>query len=310
MTAIETSTLVTSTVQIGDLVHPLTSTPAELATHYREQIGRVCEISSTVEDGMPSYVGIQFESHFPADEARRLGVAQSSHYVFTGWATITPKVGDRVRATRPQSGARAEWWVVANGRTGVVTGIDGEAITMRFDVPFTTNIDGLTEEWTSAGVATVAVIEQAEVSNMESNPIGLPLSIEARDSAARGLYARLCEVVNEIAEEQEFCGQFEDWCEDIGIESTRRRERTFTVYVDLEYEISSDTIATFLRREFGGDHDDVDASDVTVTSSVSMSMTLTGEDPGECDSYEVDNALDNAGYRNYSSYEITSYDED
>lgn len=227
----------------------------------------------------------------------------ASEWYLAEWTPL-PEVGTRVTVTAVNQGAAPEYREWAVGREATFHSVERGGLFVKFDtLPafMTPRVDEhvLVEAFTWGGDAVVAepVVEAAPVK-----------SVAERDRDARRAYDRMVEAVNDMAVEQEWCGQFEEWAERHDVPVTRSCSKDYSLTIDLTYEIDADTIATLFAESTRGNHDDVNADCATVVSTVYVSVT-TDEDPSDMDSYEVESALHDAGYENWSEWEITTWDE-
>jgi hypothetical protein len=228
----------------------------------------------------------------------------SSEWYLSEWTPL-PEFGTRVTVTAVNEGASPEYREWAVGREGTFHSVERGQLFVKFDsLPafMTPRVDEhvLVEAftWETGGAAVAEPVVEAA-----------PVKSEAeRDRDARRAYDRMVEAVNDMAVEQEWCGQFEEWAERHDVPVTRTCAKDYSLTIDLTYEIDADTIAETFRNSARGTHDDVEADYVTIKSTVYVSVT-TDVDPTDMDSYEVESALHDAGYENWSEWEITTWDE-
>lgn len=232
--------------------------------------------------------------------------SNDDRWYVTQW-NVLPNVGQRVRVVECQDAAQEGFKDWATGRECTYLGTGSEGVhVVQFDDPVMHDVPN------PAGVLHV----DFTIGETPLNPIE-PVALvgptrEERERTALRLYETLVEAVNDMAEREEWCGSFETWAENLPYDTPftvrRTQDKEYSVEISLEYEIDRDTIATFLAREHGGDHDNVEDS-VTVTSNVVISMTLSGEDPNDADTYTVRTALNDAGYSGFDDFTIDNFEE-
>jgi hypothetical protein len=227
----------------------------------------------------------------------------SSEWYLSAWTPL-PEFGTRVTVTAVADAATPEYREWAVGRQATFHSVERGQLFVKFDsLPAFMTPRGddpvLVEAFTWGGGAADVAEPAADV------PVK---SVAERDRDARRAYDRMVEAVNDMAVEQEWCGQFEEWAERHDVPVTRTCAKDYSLTIDLTYEIDADTIATLFSENTRGNHDDVNADPAQVVSTVYVTVT-TDMDPSDMDSYEVESALHDSGYENWSEWEITTWDE-
>lgn len=133
-----------------------------------------------------------------------------------------------------------------------------------------------------------------------------------RERKAQATLAALVEGINELAEQQEWCGEFESWAERNNVEVTRSCEKEYRIDLTLTYtvSISDDKIAEAFEDQFGGEHGntDTDGVDAEVRSTVTIYVTSSTE-PGEMDSWEIEERLRSDDYDGWDDWTIDDWNE-
>lgn len=279
-----------TTMPAGTRIQVVTIHPDSLADAYTSHIGTVVEHTA---GGSPR---VHFEHNHQG----------TSDWWIDAWRTL-PAVGQRVTITACLAAAQPEFkdWATGREATYLSTGPDGEHL-VRFDEVFAS----LGHD--TASVFMVDFVLGAEVSTpvVESNPVGPDVkSYAERERDARQTFETFVEAINDMAEREEWCGNFEEFCEANGIESRRRRDKDYSVTIDLTYEIDADDVIAMFKRQVRGEHDDVDVESVTLTSTVVISVTTSEDSPHDMDSYDVESALNDAGYSGWDEWSITDYED-
>lgn len=122
-------------------------------------------------------------------------------------------------------------------------------------------------------------------------------------------FAALTRATAEKAVDEDWCSNYEDACEAMGLaESDYTKQQTepdvtYNVRIRLSYNISATALDDILNSRFGGSHDIQDSIDVD--SYVSVSVTQAGD--FDQDSHDWDDILDNAGYSDYDEIDIENW---
>jgi hypothetical protein len=115
------------------------------------------------------------------------------------------------------------------------------------------------------------------------------------------LLTQVVEFASDQAKEREWCGVFEETCEQLGIESLR--PSTADVDLEVTYSLSDTDLDDILQSQFGGTHD------VRGSIQVTSRITLVGIPLRDAQDAELDQHLEDAGYSDWSEYEVTSIEE-
>lgn len=122
-------------------------------------------------------------------------------------------------------------------------------------------------------------------------------------------FAALTRATAEKAVDEDWCSNYEDACEAMGLaESDYTKEQqeedvTYSVRVRLSYNISATAWDEILNSRFGGSHDIQD--DSYIDSTVSVTVTQAGD--FDRDNHDWDEILDSAGYNDYDEIEIENW---
>lgn len=122
-------------------------------------------------------------------------------------------------------------------------------------------------------------------------------------------FAALTRATAEKAVDEDWCSNYEDACEAMGLaESDYTKQQTepdvtYNVRIRLSYNISATALDDILNSQFGGSHDILDSIDVD--SYVSVNVTQAGD--FDQDSHDWDDILDNAGYSDYDEIDIENW---
>jgi hypothetical protein len=121
-------------------------------------------------------------------------------------------------------------------------------------------------------------------------------------------FATLTRTTAEKAVDEDWCSEYEDACEAMGLaeeDYTKEKEEdpvTYTVRVRLSYHLTASALDSILNDRFGGSHDIQEGADVESIVSVTVTQN-DGEDFDE-DSHDWDDILSNAGYDDFDEHEI------
>lgn len=268
-----------------------------------------------VTDIYPTSLSDAYKGHIGTVVVHRAGVSPQVRFDFAHEGTrewwvegfeILPMPGQRAVIRECLTHALDEFKGYATGRevTYLSTDISTGSHLVRFD-----DVTGNGDIPNPATVTVLDFVLGAEVPVADLTSSEPVVSTEQRDADARVKFEALVEAINDLAEREEWCGNFEEWCEEAGIESRRRRDKDFSVTIDLTYEIDSDDVIAMFKRQVRGEHDDVDVESVTLTSTVVISVTTSEDNPHDMDSYEVESHLSDAGYSGWDEWSITDYED-
>lgn len=122
-------------------------------------------------------------------------------------------------------------------------------------------------------------------------------------------FVSLTRATAEMAVEEDWCSNYEDACEAMGLaesDYTKEDEEedvTYSVRVRLSYHISASAWDDILNSRFGGSHDIQDSTDID--SLVTLTVTQAGD--FERDQHDWDEILDSAGYGDYDEYSVENW---
>lgn len=122
-------------------------------------------------------------------------------------------------------------------------------------------------------------------------------------------FQRLVTGAREMAVEEDWCGEYENSSEEMGISeedyNRRRREPvTYELQIALTYSLSASTLDDVLNDHFDGSHDV--RNSVDVVSYVTVTVTQEDGEEFDEDEHDIDDVLENAGYTGYDEFNIES----
>lgn len=142
-----------------------------------------------------------------------------------------------------------------------------------------------------------AALSGTEVDEPEQDLTGV--AVAAGMQALKDKRVEWEERLGKMAQDEDWCGEFESVMKRAGLES--RRRSLYTVEVRLHFEMSATSVDEYLASEFGGSHDTSESFDLY------SDVTLEDVEKADVDNQDVSHALRRAGYGGWAGYDINDY---